>query len=315
MSSLDPGDETNAGRLYRLLCETSPRANLSLRYEQGPQWERWRDALIVIEGRGINRQIQRAYGAIASRYLPGDRIFLFGYSRGAYAVRSLAGLIDRVGLLKGRHANSRNIRQAYRHYQRDPDSEAARQFADLHCYPETRIELIGVWDTVKALGLRFTGIGGAGRRAHEFHDHSLGSSIQNGCHALALDETRDIYRPVLWETQPDRAGAVVQMWFRGSHGDIGGHLNGYEAARPLANIPLVWMLEKVEACGLALPDGWKDRFPTDATAPSVGNTRGWAKLFWHRSRRQVGTDPSEQIHASVDQATFSSAGSGARPRA
>ena len=89
MSSLEPGNETNAGLTYRLCREMG--SQLSIYYEPGLQWRDWRSARDVIMGRGINRQIRRAYGYLASRYRPGDRIFLFGYSRGAYAVRSLAG--------------------------------------------------------------------------------------------------------------------------------------------------------------------------------------------------------------------------------
>src|SRR6056297_308624 len=105
-------------------------------------------------GRGINRQIRRAYGHLASRYRAGDRIFLMGYSRGAYAARSLAGVIDRVGLLRVEHATERNIVTAYRHYQSTSGSDAAKVFAEAHCHAETPIEMVGVWDTVKALGLR-----------------------------------------------------------------------------------------------------------------------------------------------------------------
>ena len=130
MSSLAPGNETNAGITYKLLSEVAGRSRASLRYEQGLQFLRWRDALDVIEGRGIDRQIRRAYGFIASRYRPGDRIFLFGYSRGAYAVRSLAGVIDLIGLLKAEHATVRNIRQVYRHYEKNGDSPAAAAFAE-----------------------------------------------------------------------------------------------------------------------------------------------------------------------------------------
>jgi len=108
MSSLEDGRETNAGRAYKLLCEASP--DLSLYYEAGVQWRSWRSAPDVMMGRGINRQIRRAYGFLASRYRPGDKVFLLGYSRGAYAVRSLAGVIDQIGLLTPAHATEQNIR-------------------------------------------------------------------------------------------------------------------------------------------------------------------------------------------------------------
>ena len=95
------------------------------------------------------------------------------------------------------------------------------------------------------------------------------------------------------------AGHLEQVWFRGTHGDIGGQLGGFEAARPLANLSLVWMLKRAEACGLPLPEGWKARFFTDATAPSVGTWRSWGKLFLQRGPRVVGQDRSERIHESA----------------
>ena len=97
MSSLVPEQETNAGLTYKLLLEAGRRANLTLHYEAGIQWRYWRNMWDVMTGRGINRQIARAYGVLASRYRPGDRIVLIGYSRGAYAVRSLAGAVDLIG--------------------------------------------------------------------------------------------------------------------------------------------------------------------------------------------------------------------------
>jgi uncharacterized protein (DUF2235 family) len=298
MSSLDLGQETNAGLAYKLLAERGRVSGMTLYYEAGIQWEEWRRAPDVIMGRGINAQIRRAYGYLASHYHEGDRIFLFGFSRGAYAVRSLAGVIDQVGLLTADKATESAIRVAYRHYEMNPDSVAARRFAELHCHAEAAIEMVGVWDTVKALGLRLPVLWKLTEQKHAFHSHQLGRSVRHGFHALALDETRAVYEPVLWSCDDRMSdGQVVeQVWFRGAHGDIGGHLGGYEAARPLANIPLVWMLEKAEGCGLVLPQGWRARFPRDAEAPSVGTWRGWGKAFLMRSRRPVGRDRSEAIH-------------------
>ncbi len=299
MSSLEEGLETNAGTLYKLLNEAANGGRLSLYYEAGVQWQSWRSLREVITGRGINRKIRRAYGVLASRYRPGDRIFLFGYSRGAFAARSLAGMIDRVGLLRAEHATPRNIRQLWRHYRNDPHSPAARAFAAAHCHREVTIEMIGVWDTVKSLGLRLPFLWRLSERRHAFHSHHLGHSVRHGYHALALDETRQAFAPVLWEYPEGWPGTVEQMWFRGSHADVGGHLGGFEAARPLANIPLVWMLEKAEGLGLPLPAGWHARFPCDPMAEMLGCWRGWGKIFLLRCRRQPGQDRSERIHPSV----------------
>lgn len=299
MSSLERGRETHAGVLYRLCTEMHPQ--VSVFYEAGVQWKNWRATPDVLMGRGINRQIRRAYGYLASRYRPGDRIFLIGYSRGAYAVRSLAGVIDLVGLLRADHASTRNIRTAYRHYQLSPHTPAARVFRDTYCHPDTPIEMVGVWDTVKALGLRLPLLWRLTEEKHAFHNHQLGKSVRHGFHALGLDENRLVFEPVLWEEGDDFSGRVEQMWFRGSHADVGGQLLGHEESRPLANIPFVWMLEKSEALGLPLPQGWQVDYPQDVNAPSVGTWTGWAKLFLLRKKRTFVATPSHAMHETISQ--------------
>lgn len=299
MSSLEPGLETHAGKLYKLLIESGARANLTVYYEPGIQWHGWGGLLDVAQGRGINRQIIRAYGVLASRYRPGDTIILAGYSRGAYAVRSLAGVLDLVGLVRADQATERNIQLAYRHYRRGGKGTAARAFRRRFCHANVEIEALAVWDTVKALGLRLPGVWRLSDVKHGFHNHALGDAIQHGFHALAIDERRLAYAPVLWECPADWSGHMEQMWFPGTHSDVGGQLNGFEPARPLANLSLVWMLERLEGCGLDLPDDWTNRFPVDPLAPSRGGWRGWAKLFLARRARRVGRCKSERIHPSV----------------
>lgn len=299
MSTLMPGCESNAGLACKLLSEVSD-AHLSVYYEAGIQWQDWRAPGDVIMGRGLNRQIRRAYGYLASRYREGDRIFLLGFSRGAYAVRSLAGVIDRVGLLRSEAATQRHVVLAYRHYRDGGESEAAQAFSQAHCHEQTEIEMIGVWDTVKALGLRLPLLWRLSENNHSFHSDALGSSVQYGAHALALHETRDVYAPVLWRETDGHPAHVEQVWFRGCHGDIGGQLHGYDPARPLANIPFCWIMEQMEQRGVALPDGWRARFPQDAHAPSTGTWRRWGKLFLARKRRVPLQDGSERLHPSVD---------------
>ena len=311
MSTLVPGYESNAGLTYRLCREMGAR--VSVYYEAGVQWRSWRATSDVMTGRGINRQIRRAYGYLASRYRPGDRIFLIGYSRGAFAVRSLAGVIDLVGLLRADCATERNILTAWRHYEINAGGVYARAFARAHCHKEVAIEMIGVWDTVKALGLRVPLFWHWTDLQHAFHSHELGHSIRNGFHALALDENRAVFEPILWDCPPGWQGHVEQVWFRGAHGDVGGQLGGFEAARPLSNIPLVWMLEKAESCGLPLPDGWRARLFTDPSAPSVGTWRSWGKIFLLRKSRVVGRDRSERLHETVPQDTRTVTGAGTQP--
>lgn len=278
MSTLVEGCESNAGLTYKLLAKAAD-PSVSIYYEAGLQWQDWRTTGDVIAGRGINRHIRRAYGYLSSRYRPGDRIILLGYSRGAFAVRSLAGVIDRVGLLRATEATQRNVETAYRHYQADRISPATREFAQAYCHDQVEIEMVGVWDTVKALGLIMPVLWRLSVPRHAFHDHQLGPSVKHGYHALAYDETRVVYNAVMWDVSDNFDGRVEQVWFRGNHADVGGNLGGFHAARPLSNIPLVWMLEKLETHGVALPEGWRAQFPRDVTAPSTGNWQGWTKLL------------------------------------
>ncbi|NGM45618.1 DUF2235 domain-containing protein [Rhodobacter sp. SGA-6-6] len=301
-SSLRDGEVSNAGLTFQLLAEDGPRARRTLYYEEGIQWQGWRRGMDVINGVGLEGQIRRAYGHLASHYREGDRIYLFGYSRGAFAVRSLAGVIDRVGLLRHDAATERNVTLAWRHYRNGPGTPAAQAFARANCHLEAPIEMLGVWDTVKALGLRLPLMWMLTDGEHAFHNHQLGPSIRHGFHALALDETRAVFEPLLWDCPPGWEGNVEQVWFRGAHGDVGGQLGAFTPARPLSNIPLVWMLGRAEACGLELPPGWQARFPCDPRAPMVGTWRSWGKVFLLRRRRVVGRDRSERLHESVPQA-------------
>ena len=301
LGRMEPGSMTHAGRIARLLAQVPEAQRPEVFYEEGGQWQGWRELGPVLTGRGINRQIRRAYGFLAQRYRPGCRVFLLGYSRGAYAVRSLAGLIDRIGLLKPRCATLPMIEQLYRLYMEDPHGAHARAFAARFCVPEAEITAVGAFDTVKALGVRLPVLAGITEKAHAFHSHHLGHRVRHGFHALALDETRVAFAPVMWDCPPGWSGHVEQVWFRGSHGDVGGQIDGREAARPLANIPLVWMLSRLSGCGLVLPDGWRAGLPCDAAAPGTRAWQGLGPVYVLRARRVPGRDASERLHSSAAQ--------------
>ena len=302
LSQLEPGCETNAGLAAKLLKEQAGD-DVVIYYEAGLQWSDWRDTLAIMTGHGINEQIRRAYGWLASHYRQGDRIYLMGYSRGAYAARSLAGVIGRVGLVRRHDATERNLREAFRLYCAPERVGAARAFAAAHCHGPTQVECVAVWDTVKALGVRLPLVWMLTNRLHRFHDHRLGEHVRAGYHALALHETRRAYAPVLWETRPEWRGTLEQVWFRGTHGDVGGQLGGRQASRPLSNIPFVWLMEKLELSGIHLPRGWQEEYALDPEAPSIGHWAGWSKFFWNRWPRRVGVDASEAVHPTAASAS------------
>jgi uncharacterized protein (DUF2235 family) len=236
---------THAGRLYGLLKAGISYRKQTLGYHHGIQGSgasKWVDAAI---GRGFNQSVIAGYAALASRYRPGDRIFLFGYSRGAYAARSIAGMIDRVGLLRQDSATERRVRRAFRYYDRPERSEAARAFTREYTHETIDIAVIGAWDTVKALGLPYPILSRIFPLAHEFHNPHLGPSVRAAYHALAADEDRTAYKPVLWE-RGNWPGVLEQAWFPGAHGDIGGERNCLIAPIPLTNISFRWMIDHAE---------------------------------------------------------------------
>lgn len=299
MSRLVPGEETNTGLLYRLLEELGPRRGQTVGYHPGVQGEGVGKWLSIAAGAGINLAITEAYAALAARYRAGDRIMLFGFSRGAYAVRSLAGFIGRVGLVRCEDATERNIARAFRLYEAATVTDETRAFRAAHCHERVMIEALGVWDTVKALGLPYPVVSRLAPMATEFHDEGLTAEVRNAFQALALDEDRLAYAPMPWRVSDDWPGRVEQMWFAGTHGDVGGHVWNAPEARPLANIAFRWLVGRAEACGLILPDGWADRFPVDPGAATKGNRSGRARLFWDRAPRIVGACSSEAVHPSV----------------
>ncbi|MCG6110704.1 MAG: DUF2235 domain-containing protein [Paracoccus sp.] len=302
-ASLADGRRSSIGRIYRLLSGQlgpMPPGRLRLHYGMGQQWTRWRTLPDLAMGRILETRITEAYGWLASSYNPGDRIFMLGYSRGAFAVRSLAGMISRIGLLRADAATERHIRLAWRYYHHGGTPQALAAFRRRRCHAEAPIRMVGCFDTVMALGLRLPLLWMLTEPRFRFHDAHLGQGIEHGFQALALDETRAAFAPLLWDDD-HAAGRVEQMWFRGAHPDIGGQLSGFEFARPLANIPLVWMLDRAESVALPLPPDWRDLFPCDPTAPSIGSWRNWGKAFLARAPRLAGRTGTEALHPTVPQ--------------
>ena len=217
-------------------------------------WWRWGyNLLSQATGLGISRNIKDCYGALLKVFEEGDRIFLFGFSRGAYTVRSLGGVLKLCGVPRhdGAGRSSRKNREArlalvqeavdtvYKTY---GDAEERKRLGTAYRTKYRSVEIapafIGVWDTVRALGL--PGTGDIFFWRHEFHDATLDGRVPCARQALAIDEARDAYAPVLWEELPaDReSGRIRQLWFTGVHSDIGGSY----PEKGLSDIALEWIV-------------------------------------------------------------------------
>lgn len=260
-------------------------------------------------GWGLSHKILSAYRFLAEHYADGDEIYLFGFSRGAYTVRSLAGLIRNCGLLKREHlekAAEANALYRRRDSQSHPSAVAAQLFRQMYAR-EVRIAFLGVWDTVGALGIPSAPWlpGRLSRwlnRRWEFHDPTLSRIVDRAYHAVAVDEQRIQYTPTLWEQQLEakRAGQrMEQVWFVGVHSNIGGGCPD----SGLSDIALLWMIGKAEERGLAFnPDGLMGSYRPDPLGTLVDSRTGIFRL-WPPARRQIGGRPNanEAVHQSVRQ--------------
>ncbi len=199
-------------------------------------------------GQGISKNIRDAYRFLVNNYSAGEELFFFGFSRGAFTVRSLAGFIRKCGLLPKDHAFF--IEDAYQLYHRadvEPDSPVAAKFIEDHHSRIVRIKFAGVWDTVGSLGIPVGIFRILTRHLYQFHDVTLSRYIENAYQALAIDEKRKHYSPCLWEAQNIPGQKLEQVWFAGVHTNIGG---GYQDGG-LSNVALHWMKNRAEEHGLA----------------------------------------------------------------
>jgi len=203
-------------------------------------------------GIGLSKNVKEAYRFLIDNYVDGDDIYFFGFSRGAYTVRSTAGFIRKCGLLHKRHAD--RVSEAFKIYRKrdeSADTEQARQFREMYSRHPMRIKFIGVWDTVGALGIPIDFFRFLSRRRYEFHDVSLSRSVDYAYQAVAIDEKRSFFEPTLWEKNPEAKEQVLeQVWLAGVHMDVGGGCAGSE----LSDAAFLWMKEKAEATGLAFDD-------------------------------------------------------------
>lgn len=229
-----------------------------------------------VTGRGIHKNILDGYRYIIHNYAPEDRIYLFGFSRGAYTVRALCGLINNCGILK--RPDARLVSRAWKIYKsplakNHPGGEASALFRENHCHSSNRVHFVGVWDTVGALGIPFS-LMGLFERHDEFYDTKMGSNVTIARHALAIDEQREDFQPTLWTPRP--GVDLKQVWFAGVHSDVGGsYPPDRQTGLSASDTPLAWMLDEVANAGLNIEPHLRSSL-TEGTRAKI-----------HRSRKHV----------------------------
>jgi uncharacterized protein (DUF2235 family) len=279
---------TNVAKMARAIAPLDEAGGSQLiYYHPGVGSGDWFDQLVGGGfGAGLSANVESAYSFLADNVQNNDLIYLFGFSRGAFTARSLAGLVTRVGLLnKSDMVHFQAIYNIYRSQEhrakilgRDVSNDA-RLDALRQLFPEaknpknkdkvgslnevianrqaTKIFFVGVWDTVGSLGIPLGPLRWLTMRQFQFHDTDLNNDVRYAYHALAIDERRGTFKPTLWtrnkRTESDAPQTLQQVWFAGCHSNIGG---GYDESG-LADMSFLWMAAKAHA---AVPDDNRETF-------------------------------------------------------
>jgi uncharacterized protein (DUF2235 family) len=250
----------------------------------------WRNHLAELcFGKGIAQNLLELYTWLIERYQPGDHVFLFGFSRGAFTVRALAGLVHVCGLLRLEHIElapdavhlyegseeriivrrrEKGLPAAFCQNETDHGAAdpVAQAFRTQYCQP-CQLNFLGIWDTVKAYGWI---------RPKSFPALRHNRSVRKVRHATALDERRALFQMTGWsEDHPD----VKEVWFAGDHADVGGgHKDGNS---PLTDASLRWMLGEATRDQLLLKPEARDAVEA-ITSGSAGASRTQARSLWIR---------------------------------
>ena len=294
---------------------STPTAQLVF-YDKGVGTGGFLDRLVGgATGAGLEKNVRDCYNFLVTHYQPGDRIFLVGFSRGAYTVRRLAGFIGRFGLLERANyrapddfladnpAQTEAIKALYQQFLSLTDNTSVPADANKE-HIAVEIEALGVWDTVGALGLPDYPLlnmllGWNGRSKHEFIDTKLSPKVRYAYQALALDEPRATFTPSLWESDPIREAnkTLVQVWFAGAHSNVGG---SYQECG-LADIALEWMIDHLRQRGLLFRDNYLKRaLQPDYYGEARNPREGWGKfLYWSTMKRVP--PPGAVFHPSVEE--------------
>ena len=305
---------TNVFKLYEAVDQNGHRKDSSLRpqlaiYHDGVGTEtlKWLRIFSGATGFGLSHNVRNLYASLSRVYRPGDDIYLFGFSRGAFTVRTLAGLILGCGILdadayKVNEDFVRAVRQAYRAYRskyrsllfdvlagpvRRARGERTPVPLNLAVTPQdARVRFIGVWDTVDAVGAPFN-IGEFINRyiyAFKFRTTTLDRRVECGRHALALDEEREAFTPVLWDETGAPEGKIKQVWFAGVHSNVGG---GYPR-QGMSLEPLEWMMAEAHAEGLRFVSGDRENYYIHADVnDKMYDPRAGLGIFYRWQPRDV----------------------------
>jgi len=268
---------TNVAKFLSAMA--SVRKTQRRHYEQGVGTRAWEPLAGGIYGYGLEKRILGAYRFLRKEFAQIDRaafavkIFLIGFSRGAYTARRIAGLLAHSGV----PVKASDTHVGFEVYQ-NRDTASAAQMKEAGRFFDVPVEMVGVWDTVKSTN------------DADFHDHDLSANVVAGYHAMAIDEHRRFFPALEWNADP----RALQVWFAGVHSDVGG---GYSDAR-LSDVALRWMIFRALDHGLQFKASHvNQKLNPSPIAPMHDSFTGIWPPFGSASRLIGATD---WIHESVE---------------
>jgi len=258
-------------------------------------------------GFGLNDNIKSIYKWLCCNYKAKDKIFLFGFSRGAFTVRTLAGMVDKIGVMDFVEPNLSQaeiwskVDEAFEIYRDENNDDTSPLSRDETVLNKTNIHFLGVWDTVGSLGipdeLALLNLFEPANK-YSFHNTTLGMYVQHARHAIAMDERRRNFTPTLWTGYDEKERDIKQVWFPGVHSDIGG---GY-AETELSDLPFKWMIEEAMEHGLIIRDGVMEQMKGNAQGLLHNSVTGIFEKLKTRPRatpKVANASKSKNIHKSV----------------
>src|SRR5271165_1284847 len=289
-------NDTNAYKIFKALQTTADQVPY---YDDGVGANR-----LPIEklaggafGAGLFQKIKDGYTKVAHAYEKGDDIFLFGFSRGAYTARCLAGMISVCGLPTANFSDGvvETAFQAYRN--KDQRSELLAQLNKMCDLFDAKLTMVGVWDTVGSLGIPAI-FGGVSPIIYGFLDTALHPDVLHAYHAMAVDERRAEFPATLW-TSPSAGQTLEQVWFCGVHCDVGGSYPADPNGTALSDLTLGWMMSKAAALGLEFVAEVESQYalPMDPKYALDHKHESWNPLWAFPKRRPVA--PESAIADSV----------------
>jgi uncharacterized protein (DUF2235 family) len=307
-NQLEAKGNTNVVRLYELL-DVSDRKRQVAFYDPGvgtfgakgavTPLARWFTRVLGLAfGYGLRTNLAEAYTYLMQTYEPGDRVYVFGFSRGAYTARALCGMVHRAGLLRPGAENlvpyAVNAYARSRRRWRQEDWEQIDRFAEVFSVEadgsrSLPIHFVGLWDTVKAAGLLRWSL------KWPYTRQLVNAAAVR--HAVSIDERRRPYREYL--VHPTEGGPDLrEVWFAGVHSDVGG---SFDDDRRLGDITLKWMVEHAGEAGLILDTASQAELMasiTDDHAAGTIHRMGWVWALLTLRRRPITPDDA-LVHASV----------------